>query len=402
MRRRNRWLLVGGVLVALLSIVAVVIWNIASSPEVTTFYDQPETLAGTTPGTLIRWEPMESRDGNSVWRILYVSTDLHGEPIPVSGLIAVPPEDAPEGGYPLLAVAHGTTGVARGCAPSLMLYDGSDAMPSLYSDVVEPFLDAGYAVVMTDYQGLGAAGSPSYVIGQIEGQNVLDSVRAARAFAEISLSEQLLLHGHSQGGHAAAFTMLLAPEYAPELAFDGVVLSAPATNLAGMFESILNEDERSPITALVLYVAQAWSGTYPEASLDQVTTRLGQEAIDTVIDNTCLTVSALASTFVAPSRLILPGATTTWADLLQQNTPEPGPWNAPVFIAQGEADGVIAPGFTAAYVEALCASGITVGYHTYPDATHFSVAGASEEDVLAWMEERLSGDEAPSTCTGGR
>ena len=42
---------------------------------------------------------------------------------------------------------------------------------------------AGYAVVATDYSGMGADGPPAYLIGVTEGNNVLDIVRAGRSFA---------------------------------------------------------------------------------------------------------------------------------------------------------------------------------------------------------------------------
>ncbi|CAN5706928.1 lipase family protein [soil metagenome] len=398
MRGRSRWWLVPIVLAALVTTAGVVIWNAARPPEVTAFYDAPDELPSTEPGTLLRWESMESRDGHTLWRILYVSTDLAGEPRVVSGLIGRPAADAPEGGYPLIAAAHGTTGIAQGCAPSLMLYDGSDESPSLYDGVAKPFLDLGYAVVMADYQGLGVAGSPSYVIGQLEAQNVLDSIRAAQAFGELELNGQIVLQGHSQGGHAVAFTLQIAPEYAPELPFLGGVLLAPATDLLGMFNVILEEDERSPMSALVLYSLSAWGQTIPGADLSDVATSLGQDVMRATTDRTCVVFSALSATLFVPSRLIEEGATERWSEIIAANTPDAGPWKQPVFIGQGGSDGVILPTFTNAFVEGLCMSGTMVEYRMYPDATHFSVPKASQEDMLAWVAGRFAGNPATSNC----
>lgn len=398
MRGRQRLLLIGGVVLLLFALAAWPIWAAVSSPHVPAFYDPPSPLPEGAPGDLIRWEEANGPEGHRVWRILYQSRDLNDEPIAISGLIAIPDEPPPEEGYPLVAVAHGTTGIARGCAPSLLLETSFGFESGYYDHELKPFLDAGYAVVGTDYQGLGAPGDPSYVIGELEGRNVLDAIRAARQFPEIALSDRLLMRGHSQGGHAAAFASQMAASYAPELEIEGVALVAPATDMTGMFETIIDENRRSPNTALALMVAGAWGRTYPEANLDEVTTRLGRRMIERVTDEYCLTISALASLIVPPDRLMLPEALELWADLLAVNTPEGVRTDMPYFVAQGEEDPVILPVFTGEYVDRLCANGNTVDYRLYPGADHFTVVEPSEPEILAWFAARLDGEPAPSNC----
>jgi pimeloyl-ACP methyl ester carboxylesterase len=358
----------------------------------------PETLAEAQPGDLLRWEPLPDLGGHPAWRMLYVSTGLDGEPVPVSGLIAVPDAPVPDSGFPLLAVGHPTSGVARACAPSLILYGSDPEMATLYEDALTPYLDAGYALVMSDFQGLGMAGDPSYVIGELEGKNILDSVRAARQFPETTLSDRLALIGHSQGGHAVAFAVQLASDYAPELAIAGAVLLAPSVDLAGIFEDIVGPDEQTSDTALVLFVLSAWSETYPQVSLEQVVTERGQELIESVIEETCLVESSLASSLAAPSSLIRPDAPEIWADLLEQNTPGTGPLEMPVLVVHGEADEVIDPRLSEAWVEGLCASGTTVEFVTLPAVTHFGVLAASQTINLEWIADRFAGGEAGASC----
>ena len=50
--------------------------------------------------------------------ITYASQDGNGDPVVVSGTVSIPRTPAPEGGYPVISWAHGTTGVADACAPS--------------------------------------------------------------------------------------------------------------------------------------------------------------------------------------------------------------------------------------------------------------------------------------------
>jgi acetyl esterase/lipase len=394
------WRFSGMACFLLLSMAAAFLPALSYSPPTIAASQTPESLAEARPGDLLRWDPLPDLGGHPAWRILYVSTDLDGEPAPVSGLIAVPDAPVPDGGFPLLAMGHPTSGVARACAPSLILYGNDPEMAALYEDTLVPYLDAGYALVMTDFQGLGAAGDPSYFVGELEGRNILDSVRAARSFPESASSGHLVLMGHSQGGHAVAFASQLAADYAPELAFDGVVLLAPAIDLVGIFEDILGPDERTSNMAQVLFVVRTWSETYPEASLDQVATAQGETLIETVIEQTCLVGSSLAASLAAPSSLVLPDALTAWSDLLEQNTPGAGPLAPPVLVVHGEADEVIDRRFSDAWVEGLCASGTTVDYVTLPGVTHFGVLAASEVGNLEWIAARFAGEAADSTCTG--
>jgi len=126
----------------------------------TAFYDPPEPLPAAAPGTLIRSQPFAGYDlpkGATAVRILYHSLALNGDDIAVSGVVLIPGGEPPAGGWPLIAWAHGTSGVARMCAPSLM----KDVE---YGDEgLMPMVAAGFAVVATDYAGLGAPGRHAYL-----------------------------------------------------------------------------------------------------------------------------------------------------------------------------------------------------------------------------------------------
>src|SRR5207302_383600 len=96
----------------------------------------------------------------------------------------------PKGGRKVLAWAHGTVGGARICAPSEQpnpaqnLVDYYSFASPCAVDVGVPalttFLQRGYVVAATDYQGLGGPGVHQYVVGATEARNVLDSVKAAQ------------------------------------------------------------------------------------------------------------------------------------------------------------------------------------------------------------------------------
>jgi hypothetical protein len=110
----GRWLVIGIGVVVVLAAVAVVAFLLATrNPEVSAFYDPPDDLDG-EPGTILRSEPFDEGlpSGTQGWRVLFVSTDDQGEPIAVSGLVLASSDPAP-GPRPVLAGAHGTTGIAR-------------------------------------------------------------------------------------------------------------------------------------------------------------------------------------------------------------------------------------------------------------------------------------------------
>jgi hypothetical protein len=121
------------------------------------FYSWTQALPA-KPGEMLREEPMLSQieiaNAGLAQRILYTSTDLRWRAgiVPVSGTFYLPKGEPPAGGWPLVAWAHGTLGVSDRCAPS---WTGHKARDATY---IDRWLENGFAVVATDYQGLGGPG----------------------------------------------------------------------------------------------------------------------------------------------------------------------------------------------------------------------------------------------------
>ncbi|WP_084530165.1 hypothetical protein [Nocardia crassostreae] len=136
-------------------------------------YSAPVDRVAGAHGSVIQLRPLTGDPGLAGARnylALYRSVDMQGRPVAVSGTIAVPDGAPPPGGWPLVSWGHGTTGVADVCAPSR---DTSADFPahdytSLVRRVQERWVAAGYAVVQTDYQGLGTPGPHGYLIGSAE------------------------------------------------------------------------------------------------------------------------------------------------------------------------------------------------------------------------------------------
>src|ERR1700754_1149535 len=63
--------------------------------------------------------PAVLKSAKSNTLLLYSSTSTAGQPVAVSGDVAIPKGKAPRGGWPVVSWAHGTTGIADACAPSI-------------------------------------------------------------------------------------------------------------------------------------------------------------------------------------------------------------------------------------------------------------------------------------------
>ena len=189
------------------------------------FYDVPPSLVAGPPGSLVRMQgrPDVAVTRSFAWRIVYRSVSFTGEPIAVSAIVLVPFGAPPAGGWPVIAWAHGTTGIVPKCGPSKL------PDPLLRIAGVNQAIAGRYVIIATDYPGLGVGPAHPFLVGESEGRAVLDSIRAVQAMPEAHAGRRTALLGFSQGGHAVLWANQIAPHYAPELDLVGVAALAPAT-----------------------------------------------------------------------------------------------------------------------------------------------------------------------------
>lgn len=214
--------------------------TVTDTPEPTrpAFYEPPASIPS-TPGTIIRSEPapllLDPFDLSSsvvtATRVMYSSTDGDGTPIAVTGTVFVP-KTAYSGSSarPLISYAPGTQGMGDTCAPSRQM----ESLVEYEGIGITPNVARGYAVAITDYQGLGTPGTHSYMARKPQGQAVLDMARAVQNLqgSGITKANPVGLMGYSQGGGAVAAAAELAGSYAPELNIKGSAIGAPPADLA--------------------------------------------------------------------------------------------------------------------------------------------------------------------------
>lgn len=379
------------------------------TPPLTAFYDTP-VPAGAHIGQLIAAEPVDGAPADVlVYRILYVSTDLQGNKIPVSGLYAAPTADAPADGYPLVSFAHGTTGVGRFCGVSQTPFEPSTPGFTAWYPHIKPLVDEGFAVVASDYSGMGAPGPSSYLVGPLEGRGVLDAVRAVKnpspMIGDVTVDQsKVAVYGKSQGGEVATSTLEIAPDYAPELTISSGVLLAPGYTppIRGILDVVANNPTSTKQNMFVLLIAKSYAESYPDmVTLEEILTpeglakaalldaHCGQDLSDRVSD---VPLTALVKTPVSENLI----------RAMSKGMPGTRKLQSPIGVWQGLEDTTILPQFTHAQVMSQCALGTTTFYVRYPDDDHGSMnyqARLHQPSAIDYMRDIWDGRPAPDNCT---
>lgn len=376
-------------------------WLAEGAPVVDAFYDPPDEVPA-APGRLIRSDDYVGRipDGGEVRRILYTTTDAVGRSAVASGIVIIP-----EGRYgprPVVAWNHGTTGVARGCAPSL-----TDAAATRWAvPAVEQALEQGWIVVASDYTGQGAPGVYPYLIGDGEARSTLDAVRAARELDGVSITGDIVTWGHSQGGHAALWTAQLARAYAPELDVLGVAALSPAADPSALARELTAGRASAILSVLISWVLVPYADTYPDVEIADYVAPGGRSIVREMTQR-CPTepgvvVSVLTALGVAADRPLYDARLTDGAlgRRLQQNAAT-GPYGAPLLVAWGTRDEVIPARLHRQFVEDMCANGETVRRLVYRGYDHTRVilpGSVFLPGLIDWTQDRFAGEEAPDDC----
>lgn len=354
------------------------------------------------PGLMLREELQPAQPeidaAASARRILYTSTDVRWRSglIPVSGTLYLPQGAPPAGGWPLAAWAHGTLGVADVCAPSWAAHKPRDAV------YINRWLQAGFAVVATDYQGLGGPGPHPYLVWQAESRSVLDGARAALAARPGLIANAVIVTGQSQGSGPAIGSALIAQAYAPELKLLGVVgtgvvstvpdspYQPPASTAAGggaPHYTILSlvggglRDDAPSVDALVSAAGQPLLAEARRACSPEMSALARQLKLD------------MDSAFAVPLD-VLARHRLPVTDLQVQRV------DVPLLLGTGLADRLIPPQRQYSAVAGLCAAGNAVTWKVYVGIGHNGSPHAAFNDALAFARARLAGQAVAGNCAG--
>lgn len=386
-------------------------------------------------GTVVAREPVETAVPNAeAWRIAYVTSDVRGQKTLSTGLVVVPKGAPPAGGRPIVAWAHGTTGTSQYCGPSQVLDPvqelneyflvGGTSWTDFGIPGVAHFIEKGYAVVATDYQGLGGGGRHQYGVANSNARDAINSVRAVGSLGLAGEGKKALIYGWSQGGGATIASASLK-DYMAETgtAYDGVsyvgfVALAP-DDLATTMPEDATSDDAAPkfmqkftetfsdnvfdFAHLSMY---AWGMTsaYPELKLTDLFSEEGAKALDEIYAKKCMHPGSdtINFTFGAGYKALLkpqPENAVAWAKALIESSVTPVAPVAPVIIYFGTADTVVPPVMGEIYQKQMCGRGGNVARVQLEGAqSHFTTPPVAQPLYVPWIDDRFAGKPLDNGC----
>ncbi|PRA53765.1 MULTISPECIES: lipase family protein [Pseudomonas] len=365
--------------------------------RVSAFYTWQHVIPATA-GKLLRSEPLEKTlslpNAASAQRILYSSTDGidNKTPIVVSGTLFLPKGKAPAGGWPVASWGHGTVGIADVCAPS---WQGRS-----YRDVqyLSRWLDEGYAIVATDYQGLGVPGGHPLLNNRMAAYGILDAAKAVVAGVP-GLANKVLIIGQSQGGAGAFASAAYAPTYAPDLGVKGsigtgVIYTVGAKNVG--------EQDPNKVDASLAYgfytllAAQQYDPSInPKDFYTEKALPLFEQARTSCLASLVSDVVGVGLTPANAKKDYQGDQLAAWQKQVSYPTLK---LTQPIFIGTGAEDKTPAASTQVALMQDACKTGSVVEGHLYKGLGHSETVNASLKDSVPFARKVINDQPVTPIC----
>lgn len=338
------------------------------------------------------------------YRVRHRSHDLHGNSTESTGLVIAPEQTGSE--RRVLTWLHGTTGLGDVACPSLQpdpagelrtyFEAGSTQQIDYGVPGAQAWIDEGWVVCATDYQGLGTPGMHHYSVNRT---NALDGVAIVRAARELGVGAgaRFAAAGWSQGGGAAAAIAELDDADYDGLELVGTVPMSPGVPIVALHAptgmgAALTDPTAVPDGHLVMTfvaLAEAFPGTLRRAD---VLTPLGERIIDAAWNTQ--PVHHLSDTiarefrFRGPVLAVNRDALPSWAAAMAEASAGRVRPRCPVHVMVDGLDGgsVIPVAWQDGYVDAVEALGAQVTVTRYPDDDHFSLPSSCVADAQRWLQ----------------
>ncbi|KAJ6437366.1 prolyl aminopeptidase (secreted protein) [Purpureocillium lavendulum] len=381
------------------------------------FYATAANFSGSKAGDLLKLAPVDpdslnSKAGTTVYRIQYTSVDFDGSLVPVTGFVALPyarplgssshyshhvksagnETGGGRGGngtralFRLAAWAHGTSGIYLGCAPSNgpTLYD-----PSAWQALV----DQGYAVVGTDYAGIGNNYTThKFLSFNVHAADVYYSTVAARKAFPQTFSKEWFSVGHSQGG--GTVWKLAESDYVQgkDSGYVGTVAIAPATYIVDM---MLGNWDSYPSPGFAAFLPESVRRVFPSYKGSSILTDLMQSRM-ALAEKAQMCVGAMLGLssdlkrHEIVSRERLRRHMPAYLEWQARTAPALGARSSsPILVVQGKNDSTVLASTTSEAVERACKAGSEVHYSVYPGIDHSPIVSASLFEWVRWIDARF-------------
>ena len=376
-------------------------------PENDPFYAVPANIASYADGAVIAARritaiayllpiPADS------WQILYKTNDAHGEPTATVTTLMVPRTAwRGPGTRPLISYQTAEDGVAGRCAPSYGLRGGllgTRTSADAESGLMVAALSNGWAVAAPDYEGPDS----QFLAGRMEGQAVLDGLRAALAFGPAGLAPRtrLGIWGYSGGAFATSIAGQLQSAYAPELNLSGVALGGVVAEIRRTIDAFSG----SPVGGAIAMGVNGPLKAFPEYDLGQYLSPAGRAKV-AAASRDCIGDAVARYPFLSIQQIeAFPGALDAppVAHLLHANSPLgiPGTPTAPVYDYHATFDELAPVGPDRELVHRYCDAGQVVEHVEHPLAEHVSETVSGAPGALAFFSQRFAGQAPRNTCAG--
>ncbi|MEY3481529.1 MAG: hypothetical protein RIQ71_2304 [Verrucomicrobiota bacterium] len=362
-------------------------------------------FTGGKPGDLLSHKEIGTDiKGTRAWKVRYVSKDVNDVPTEVTGLVIAPEDKGKD--RKVMTWCHGTTGIGDAACPSaqpnpargFLTYFDTPSTQQIDCGVpgLQGWIDDGYVVCATDYQGLGSPGQHQYVVNRTQARDAVYLVHAAHKLDEVSAGTKFGGAGWSQGGGAAAaLAELDATDYG-DLKLVGTVPMSPgvASIAYGMPKGLtaaLSDPSIAPDGHLLMVLASFQVANPDELKLSDYFTPLGIEIIETSWN--IQAVHHFGDTVARLFRLkgaIMQSKPTNldrWQAAITAGSAATRKPVAPVLMCTDTFDGgtVVPVSWQQAYAEKVKELGGTIEVKEYPKDDHFSLPNHCAPDARAWL-----------------
>ena len=364
--------------------------DLVSDVELRGFNDPPTKQSETPIRSLIQMEEIDVGELGVGFRIIYESKSIFGEPIEVSGLVLAPDLNSEES-RPVLSVAHGTVGLADQCAPSRQ-------EPVANLELIKPFIEAGWVVVASDFEGLGSDGIHHYIVGESEARGIFDIVRAAKNIEGLNADGPLVVWGHSQGGHAALHASQRWLDLAPELNLVGVAAGAPPSQFP-LLRSFL---QSGPFQGYLVMVGASFGSAYPELDYESLIKSEYLPLLEELEKGCTGHVFDIFNPIPYEDLVTVDDVFSLpdWNARLTENDTNQRNVQVPTVILHGTDDEQIPFIASQLLLGQLCAFSLSapIELREYPGTNHATAVTEYWSDLIDWSNERISGAPANDQC----
>ena len=272
------------------------------------------------------------------------------------------------------------------------------------NNYLDAWLAHGFAIVATDYQGLGTPGPHPYQIVRAAAYNVLDSIRAV-LHSQPSLADRIVVVGFSQGAGAAFAAGGFAPAYAGELGIRGIITTGipnwtPDVLKAPPPEVIARISEHpDPTVTYNLYIGLVAQQRNPKLPADSLVSARGMPLLD-LARVSCVGAMFYNVTMAGLNRAnaLVPSYLDALARLLPDMEYPTLKLAMPVFVGIGEQDHDVPLSWQLGLAKNACASGTVVETHLYRGMNHVEAIIASLKDLLPFAQKVLNAEAVTPVC----